>query len=336
MRSISRLNYDRWGCNLNGLDLFTGSGIGSLAFKHTIPDYRTVCYVEWEPYCQAQIISRIADGVLDDAPIWDDIRSFDGNQWRGKVDIITGGFPCQPFSVAGKRKGEADERNMWPDTIRVISEVRPRYALLENVPGLFVHEYIRRIFGDLAESGYDAQWLPLSAAEVGAPHRRERQWILAYSFGASSGGGASFRYTNHKNWEVCSTRGRGIQSRNRQTCSDNIEQSSKNVSNTLRNGQLQPEGLIENIRERSGNGSKNVSNTQRAGLERADTERSSQTSRRPAESGSRGRQMYWWSVEPDVGRVVDGLAFRVDRLKTIGNGWVPSVVRSILQVEKRI
>lgn len=128
MRSISRLNYDRWGCNLNGLDLFTGSGIGSLAFKHTIPDYRTVCYVEWEPYCQAQIISRIADGVLDDAPIWDDIRSFDGNQWRGKVDIITGGFPCQPFSVAGKRQGEADERNMWPDTIRVISEVRPRYA----------------------------------------------------------------------------------------------------------------------------------------------------------------------------------------------------------------
>ena len=164
---------------MNGLDLFAGSGIGSLALKQIIPDYKTVCYVEWEAYCQAILISRIKDGLLDDAPIWDDVRTFDGKQWRDKVDIVYGGFPCQPFSVAGKNKGAEDERNMWPDTIRIIDEVRPRYALLENVPNLLVHKYIRRVFGDLAEIGYDCEWDVVGAGDVGFPFYKNRLWMVA-------------------------------------------------------------------------------------------------------------------------------------------------------------
>ena len=165
---------------MNGMDLFAGSGIGSLALKNIIPDYKTVCYVEWEAYCQAILISRIKDGLLDDAPIWDDVRTFDGKQWNGKVDIVYGGFPCQPFSVAGKNKGAEDERNMWPDTFRIISEVRPQYIFLENVPNLLVHKYIRQTFGDLAEIGYDCEWDTICPCFIGASHSRARVWILAY------------------------------------------------------------------------------------------------------------------------------------------------------------
>lgn len=166
--------------NLNELALFAGAGGGLLASKWLL-GWRTICYVEIEPYAVACLVARIKDGLLEDAPIWDDARTFDGARWRGLVDIITAGFPCQPFSVAGKRKGAEDERNLWPDTIRIICEVRPRYVLLENVPGLLADKYVRRIFGDLAQSGYDCRWRCLSAAEVGAPHLRDRIWIMAYN-----------------------------------------------------------------------------------------------------------------------------------------------------------
>lgn len=165
---------------MNELALFAGAGGGLLGSK--LLGWRTVCYVELDPYCVEVLKARIRDGYLDDAPIWDDARTFDGRLWDGCVDIVTAGFPCQPFSVAGKRLGSADERNLWPDTIRIIREVGPSYVLLENVPGLLAWDggsYFGKILGELAESGYDARWRVLSAAEVGAPHRRDRLWIVA-------------------------------------------------------------------------------------------------------------------------------------------------------------
>lgn len=99
------------------------------------------------------------------------------------VDVITAGFPCEPFSVAGKRRGADDERNMWPATIECIRVVRPRFALMENVPGLVANGYFDTVIADLVESGYDARWRILSAAEVGAPHKRDRLWILAHASG---------------------------------------------------------------------------------------------------------------------------------------------------------
>jgi len=163
---------------MNELALFSGVGGGILGGM--LCGFKTVCAVEIDPYCREVLLQRQADGMLPMFPIWDDVKTFDGRIWNGEVDIITGGFPCQPFSIAGRREGDKDERNMWPDTVRIIREVRPRFAFLENVPGLIVHPYFGTILGDLAESGYDCQWACLGADDVGANHRRKRLWLLAY------------------------------------------------------------------------------------------------------------------------------------------------------------
>jgi len=173
---------------VNELSLFTGAG-GGLLGTHLL-GWRPVCAVEIEPYCREVLLRRQRDGVLPLFPIWDDVRTFDGRPWRGLVDVVTGGFPCQPFSVAGKGLGIDDPRNMWPDTIRVIREVEPRYCLLENVPGLLTHEYFGTILGDLVASGFRVRWDCFSAASVGAPHRRDRLWIVAESPSARCEGGA--------------------------------------------------------------------------------------------------------------------------------------------------
>lgn len=141
---------------MNELALFAGAGGGLLASKW-LEGFRVVCYVERDPYCVTIIKARIQDKLLDDAPIWDDVQTFDGKPWYGVVDRITAGFPCQPFSVAGKRKGEKDDRNLWPATIRIINEVRPQWCLLENVRGLLSSGYVQVILKNLSQSGYDAR-----------------------------------------------------------------------------------------------------------------------------------------------------------------------------------
>ena len=166
---------------LNELSLFSGYGGFTLGLRLAGVPIRTVGYVEIEPYCQEIIKARIKDGLLDDAPIWPDIRAFDGRQCRGLVDLITAGFPCQPHSFAGQRLGEKDPRNLWPDTFRVISEVGPTYVLLENVPGILTNGYAGTVIGQLSELGYGCRWGLVSAAAVGAPHLRWRWWCLAHT-----------------------------------------------------------------------------------------------------------------------------------------------------------
>lgn len=167
---------------MNELSLFSGAGGGLLGSK--LLGWRTVGYVEFEDYCQRVIAQRIEDGLLDEAPIFSDVLAFVSEGYaegyQGLVDVVTAGFPCTPFSVAGKRAGADDPRNMWPATIAVIRQVRPRFAFLENVPGLISSGYFDTILGDLAEAGYDAEWCVLGADDVGAPHRRKRLWILAH------------------------------------------------------------------------------------------------------------------------------------------------------------
>lgn len=162
---------------MHELALFTGIGGGLLGSK--LLGWTTICAVEKEPYCREVLLRRQRDGMLDMFPIWDDIRTFDGSNW--KADIITAGFPCQPFSAAGLEKAGDDERNLWPDTIRVIQECKPKYALLENVPRLLSSGYFGTILEDLSKSGYDVRWECISAKSIGAPHERERLWIMAYS-----------------------------------------------------------------------------------------------------------------------------------------------------------
>lgn len=165
---------------MNELALFAGAGGGLLATRCLL-GWRTVCAVEIEPYRREVLLRRQGDGVLDLFPIWGDVRTFEGRPWCGKVDVVTAGFPCQPWSTAGKREGEGDHRNLWPDTMRIIREVGSRYVLLENVPGLLAHLYFGTILGELAEGGYDCRWDCFRACDEGAPHIRDRVFILGYT-----------------------------------------------------------------------------------------------------------------------------------------------------------
>ena len=169
---------------LNELSLFTGYGGFSLGLRLAGIETRCVGYVEKEPYCEELHRARIRDGLLDWAPIISDIRSADFRPMAGMVDVITAGFPCQPHSVAGKQRREADERDLWPDTLRCISEVGPRWILLENVAGILSGDdrrppYAGTVVGQLSEIGMLCEWRVISAASAGAPHLRKRWWLLA-------------------------------------------------------------------------------------------------------------------------------------------------------------
>ena len=163
--------------SLNELALFAGAGGGILGGK--LLGWRTVCAVEWEPYPASVLCARQNDGLLPPFPIWDDIQTFDGNPWRGIVDVVSGGFPCQDISAAGKGAGIDGERSgMWGEMARVICEVRPRFVFVENSP-MLTSRGLGRVLGDLASMGFDARWGVLGAADVGANHQRDRIWIVA-------------------------------------------------------------------------------------------------------------------------------------------------------------
>tara|TARA_R110002012_G_scaffold60724_2_gene159060 strand:- start:4688 stop:5452 length:765 start_codon:yes stop_codon:yes gene_type:complete len=223
---------------MNELALFAGAGGGILGGK--LLGWRTICAVELDAYARKVLLARQKDGTCHPFPIWDDIRTFDGRPWAGKVDVISGGFPCQDISAAGKGRGiKGPKSGLWVEMERIISEVRPRHVFVENSPMLAVRG-LGSVLGGLASLGYDARWGVLGACHSGAPHRRDRIWIVA--------------------------------------------------TNANRPGRIKQRGAV----------------TAQAKL---------------ASPECHG----WWSSEPDVGRVVNGLAHRVDRLRAIGNGQVPAV-----------
>jgi DNA (cytosine-5)-methyltransferase 1 len=164
---------------LNELALFAGAGGGILG--GLLCGFRTVCAVEWDDHARRCLAARQDDGCLEPFPIWDDVQTFDGRPWRGVVDIVSGGFPCQDISSAGRGKGISGERSgMWSHMARIVGEVLPRYVLVENSP-LLVGRGLAVVLGDLAAMGYDAQWGVVGACHAGAPHQRERIWIVAYA-----------------------------------------------------------------------------------------------------------------------------------------------------------
>ena len=165
------------GNGLNELALFAGAGGGILGGK--LLGWRTVCAVEWEPYPASVLCARQNDGILPPFPIWDNVQTFDGKPWRGIVEVVSGGFPCQDISAAGRGGGIDGERSgMWKEMARIIGEVRPQYAFIENSPMLTIRG-LESVLADLAKMGFDAEWGVLSAADVGANHLRERIWIVA-------------------------------------------------------------------------------------------------------------------------------------------------------------
>jgi DNA (cytosine-5)-methyltransferase 1 len=304
---VSRPTAPAFDGEMNELALFAGAGGGILG--GVLLGWSTVCAVEIDPYCRGVLLRRQRDGLLPMFPIWDDARTFDGRPWRGLVDVVSAGFPCQPFSVAGRRLGVDDERNMWPETIRIIREVGPRFALLENVPGLLVHRYFGTILGDLAEAGYDAEWGMFSAAEVGAPHIRNRLWILAgrnddrSEWNLSTVADAGRLSVNENELPRSKTEAASCES------SEDVAHSEIDGWNARRTGDA---SQVQEWRE-SHRGSRqgDVSNADSDAADGVAIAR---------------RQRRFWIVEPRMGRVADGVAHRVDRLKALGNGQVPAVV----------
>ena len=167
----------------NILSICTGAGGLDLGVRVACPDTCTVCYVEREAFAVANLVAAIQEGLMDDAPVWSDLATFDGGPWRGTVDWLIGGIPCQPHSVAGQRQGVDDERDLWPDAARIIREVGPSVVFLENVPGIAGY-YHERIGPELRGMGYATQEGLFSAVEVGAPHFRQRFFVLGYTDGA--------------------------------------------------------------------------------------------------------------------------------------------------------
>ena len=162
--------------DINGMGLCAGIGGLELGISRVIGErYRTVCLVEKDPKCQAALKRRMLSGDLDQAPIWDDLTTFDGAPWRGLAHIIAAGFPCQPFSSASRGRQVAVD--LWPHVARVISETEPGMVLLENVPGAPWSQ----VQSDLRDMGFIGEALHLSAEEIGAPHRRRRVFLPAYS-----------------------------------------------------------------------------------------------------------------------------------------------------------
>ena len=286
------------------LSLFSGAGGGVLGTR--LLGWETVGYVEQNPYCQTILSARIKDGTLHEGPVFSDINAFisEGyaDAYKGMVDVITAGFPCQPFSVAGSGKASSDPRNCWPQTIEVIRKVKPRFCLLENVPGLLSrkHRYFETILKDLAKSGYDARWKVISASEVGAPHKRARLWIVAFN-------------SNNLSMGREERTGEGIQSI--------FKESERQESQHLR----------ESIPE-----SGNVAYPKSIGMEGSGTNGKQESQLQaeqglPRRNGTRGGTVYW-ETEPNVCRVANGVANWVDRLKAIGNGQVPEVVATAWEV----
>jgi len=161
------------GEGLRELALFAGAGGGILG-GHLL-GWRTVCAVEWEPYAACVLVQRQNDGILPAFPVWDDVQTFDGRPWRGIVDVISGGFPCQAYSQAAAGRNTADD--LWPEMRRVVADVAPRYVFAENVSRIAIEQAAN----DLASMGYKTRSISLSASDLGGDHVRERFWLLGDS-----------------------------------------------------------------------------------------------------------------------------------------------------------
>lgn len=176
---------------LTHISLCAGYGGIDIGLKRVIPSLRTIAFSEIEAYAVANLVSKIEAGHLDAAPVWSDLKTFPFSSFHGKVDLISGGFPCQPFSSAGRRKGDEDPRHLWPYIVRGIRESSPRMVFFENVEGIISSKLKSNEWGDpegtpvllhvlreLERLDYRATAGVFSASEVGAPHQRKRVFIL--------------------------------------------------------------------------------------------------------------------------------------------------------------
>jgi len=277
------------------------SGIGGFDLGLERAGMRVVWQVENDAYCR-KVLAKHWPGV----PCYKDVHDV-GAHNTAEVDVICGGFPCQPVSVAGKQLAQEDERWLWPQFARIIRELRPRYAIVENVPGLLVRG-MGDVLGDLASLGYDAEWGIISAASVGAPHLRKRVFVIGYAANPNP----------KRNSRHPAGRSRGGDKGNGQA--DEAE-GRRRVSNEARRLGAGESGT---------HGSVDVADTDSARLDRCPQRdiwpaAGVETSQRDHSDGLGMDQRTPWYVEPNVGRVADGVPKRMDRLRALGNAIVPQV-----------
>ena len=256
------------------------SGIGGLDLGLERAGMKVIWQSEIDPYC-----NKVLKKHWPEVPNYGNIKEIDWSTIP-PPDVICGGYPCQPFSTAGKRRGTNDPRHLWPWVRTAISELQPQYAILENVRGHLSMGGLQ-VIGELAEVGYDAEWRVVSAAGLGAPHRRDRVIIVAYPAGKCSNGGQPGS-NNAQRAE------KGLQKQ--------IRASGTNVANTNIKHEFQPK---------------------RAMVEW------SKAGRPEGHWDDFERRCREWQVEPNVGRVADGVSARVDRLRGLGNAVVPQVAEYI-------
>ena len=260
---------------MNGLDLFSGIGGIGLALKEF--GIKTVAYCEQDRYAQSVLLSRMASNDIDRAPIWDDVASLRGAMLP-KIDIIFGGFPCQDISVAGNGKGLDGKRSgLFYEIIRLTKEIRPSFVFLENVPAIRTRG-LEQVVKAFTEIGYDCRWTCISAASIGAPHKRERWFLLAHANGSEL-------------WN---------------------SNESKRKSETEFGNHGTKESLADSVL---------------SGLEGH-----RQKSSRVKTQQHHACDDSWWEVEPDVGRVVNGIPMRMDRIRCLGNSVVPQQVKTAFEI----
>ena len=271
------------------LDLFSGIGGFSLGLERA--GMETIAFCEFEPHAQEVLRKH-----WPDVPIHSDVRKLDGKQYRGTVDVVTGGFPCQDLSTAGKQVGFSGERSsLYREMLRIISDCRPRYAIFENVTGLLTGEsgrWFGQFLYDLAEIGFDAEWHCISASELGAYHHRDRVWIVAYPNETQFKRGSLSKRIQK---EIANSQGRS---------GDRI--ASKVLADSMRQRQQgQGESINSECEAKDSNWETGKSEYERVGQ--------------------------IWETEPRVGRVVDGVWKKSysHRLARLGNSVVPQIPEAI-------
>ena len=324
---------------MNHLDLFSGIGGFSIGLEKV--GFNTIAFCEKEDYCR-MLLQKHWKGVK----IYNDIKECKGKEIKetyGRVDILTGGFPCQPYSVAGKQKGTADDRYLWPEMFRVIKEVQPTFIIAENVRGIINIQdgmVFETVCADLESEGFEIQTFIIPAAGVGAPHKRERVWIVGYS---------------KHNGSLTSEIKRGDNKIN-----DRTEEREDTTFKPERAGRSRDNEIMENTRrklhERSSVREKNEDEIKKENankFERSSSESASNVANTKSEQSiskyyreqpgetseqeqikSRGSSSWTlreanWLSEPNVGRVVNGVPGRAHRLRGLGNAIVPKIAEEV-------
>ena len=308
---------------LKHLDLFSGIGGFSLGLEEA-GLVETIAFCDYEPYCQ-----KILKKHWPKVPIYNNIKELNYETLKQDgikdIDIITGGYPCQPFSVAGKQRAEKDPRHLWPEMFRLIKECRPTWVIGENVSG-HIKLGLDTVISDLESEGYSTRTFNIPASGVGALHQRQRIWIISHTNEYGSHQEKRNETEQSSDWEKDRV---SIRNGNSTTTDPNCKDVHKQQGNirSSSNKFIKEDfgGLRKDISSTEDVAHTNSEGTQKLGQHNEMGSRVFENSSKSYTSSNKIGKENWWGFEPRVGRVVDGVPNRVDRIKCLGNSVVPQI-----------